>query len=143
MTDAVTDFIAQRLPIVMIDRITYADNDKAITTLDITSDTLFTEKGIFREPGLIENIAQTAAAQVGYMCKQQNIPVPIGYIAAIRNLSILKLPVVGNRITTTITRKNQILDIMLIDGVIQLDDEIIGSCEMRVFIKSNTHEDHI
>ena len=110
---------------------------KAITSLVVTKDNIFVEDNILKEPGLIENIAQTAAAQVGYLCRQQHIPVPIGYIAAIRHLEIQKLPAVGSRITTSIVRKNQIMDIILIQGTTLLDDEEICSCEMRVFIKSD------
>jgi predicted hotdog family 3-hydroxylacyl-ACP dehydratase len=122
----------------MIDQVLFADETKATTSLFITAENIFVETGVFKEPGLIENIAQTAAAQVGYLCKQKNTAVPIGYIAAIRYLEISTLPPVGSTLTTTIVRKNQIMDIILIEGSTLHADKEVCKCEMRVFIKSDS-----
>lgn len=137
MLNPVTQYIPQRAPIVMIDVLKNADEEHATTSLVVMDDNIFVENGVLKEPGLIENIAQTAAAQVGYLSKQNNTPVPLGYIAAIRHLEISKLPEVGSTILTTIIRKNQIMDIILIEGTTSLLNEVICKCEMRVFIKSN------
>lgn len=137
MSDSVLQYIPQRAPIVMIDALKSADEEHATTSLTILDENIFVENGVLKEPGLIENIAQTAAAQVGYVSKQKNIPVPIGYIAAIRHLEISKLPEVGSTIETTIIRKNQIMDIILIEGTTSQLNEVICKCEMRVYIKSN------
>ena len=137
MTDAVTQYIPQRPPIVMIDQVLAADETKATTSFFLSEENIFVEEGVLKEPGLIENIAQTAAAQVGFLCKQKEIPVPIGYIAAIRHLDISTLPPVGSTLTTTIIRKNQIMDIILIEGTTRLDNRVVCSCEMRVFVKTD------
>ncbi len=137
MVDSVTQYIPQRTPIVMIDEILFADEVQATSTLRITEENIFVEAGVLKEPGLLENIAQTAAAQVGYLCKQKDTPVPIGYIAAIRYLEIFHLPLVGSTLATTIFRKNQIMDIILIEGSSMVADKVICKCEMRVYIKSD------
>jgi 3-hydroxyacyl-[acyl-carrier-protein] dehydratase len=130
------ELIPQRPPMVMVHHLLTADETSATTQLEIQSRNIFVENGLFTEPGLVENIAQTAAAQIGYICKQKHIPVPVGYIAAIKDLKIYELPAVGDSITTTITIKNNILDITLVDGVVTLHQKELCRCEMRIFIKS-------
>src|SRR5688500_4930876 len=85
-------YIPQRHPMVMIDDLLEASDTHAVTQLKINADNIFVEDHCLAEPGLVENIAQTAAAHVGYQCAQKQIPVPIGYIAAVKNLEIVRLP---------------------------------------------------
>jgi 3-hydroxyacyl-[acyl-carrier-protein] dehydratase len=133
----ITDFIPQREPIVMIDDLMEASDVHSVTQLQVRSENIFVEEGRLTEPGLVENIAQTAAAQVGYQCSVKKIPVPLGYIAAVKNLVISKLPVVNSRITTSIRIVNQVLDVTLAEGrVVNENGEEYCRCEMRIFVKA-------
>ena len=131
----ITCYIPQRQPMVMVDTLEYADEKMAVTSLTIPADNIFLENGFFKEPGLIENIAQTAAAQVGYYCDKNNIRIPIGYIASVRHLFIKKFPPMGARISTTIKVVTQIADFLVIEGEITYLNAIIVSCVLKVFIK--------
>lgn len=134
----ITEFIPQRHPIVMIDDLVEASDTHSITRLKIRGENIFVEGGRLQEPGLVENIAQTAAAQVGYQCSIRKVPVPLGYIAAVKSLTISKLPVVDSRITTSIRIVNQVLDVTLAEGrVVGEDGEECCRCEMRIFVKAN------
>ncbi|HEX8545717.1 MAG TPA: 3-hydroxyacyl-ACP dehydratase, partial [Cytophagaceae bacterium] len=84
----ITEIIPQRPPIVMIDSLVACNEDYTETNLYISEENIFCKDGFFGEPGLVENIAQTAAARIGYLCKQADADVPIGYIAAVKNLQI-------------------------------------------------------
>jgi 3-hydroxyacyl-[acyl-carrier-protein] dehydratase len=133
----ITEFIPQRSPMVMIDELVEASDAHSITRLQILADNIFVEDGVFKEPGLVENIAQTAAAQVGYQCAQQKIPVPIGYIAAVKNLVITKLPNFNTRITTSVRIINRVFDVTLAEGIVNSEDGVMCcSCEMRIFVKA-------
>ena len=57
--------IPQKPPMVMVDRLTGVVDNVTTTNFLIRDDNIFCEKGEFREPGLIENMAQTAAAGTG------------------------------------------------------------------------------
>lgn len=131
----ITTYIPQRPPMVMIHNLLEAGEEKAVTQLHISRDNIFVGDGVLTEPGLVENIAQTAAVQVGYVCVQKNIHVPIGYIAAIKDLKVYRLPSENSTITTTVTVKNQVLDITLVEGEIIQNGEILCRCEMRIFAK--------
>ncbi|RAW00141.1 3-hydroxyacyl-ACP dehydratase [Pseudochryseolinea flava] len=132
----ILQYLPQRPPIQMVHNLLEVTDSHAVTALSITSDNIFTENGSLSEPGIIENIAQTAAAHAGYYYISQNMPVPIGFIAAIRNLQIYDRPVVGATITTTVTITNKVLDITIVEGIVTLADRTLCSCEMRIFTKS-------
>ena len=65
----IQDLIPQRPPMVMIDKLTEAGEISATGELKVHESNLFCENGLFRETGLIEFIAQTAAAFTGYRNK--------------------------------------------------------------------------
>jgi len=131
-------FIPQRPPFVMIQELIACDENSAKTTLLVEKENIFTEKGVLGEPALVENIAQTAAARIGYICHLENKPVPIGYIAAVQNLVIFRLPKVGDRLKTEIVIKNQVMHVTIISGSVKIDDEVIAGCEMKIFVQNNS-----
>jgi 3-hydroxyacyl-[acyl-carrier-protein] dehydratase len=120
---------------VMIDDLLEAGETHAITRLKIDPANIFVEDDHLAEPGLVENIAQTAAAHVGYHCAQKKIPVPIGYIAAVRNLEIFRLPELDSVVTTSIRITNQVLDVTVAEGKVEQNGTLCCSCEMRIFVK--------
>ena len=134
----ITEYIPQRDPIIMLDELWEASDHHATSKFNICKENFFVEDGLLREPGLVENIAQTAAAQVGYQCSVRKVAVPIGYIAAVKNLVIAKLPAVGSRITTSIRIVNQVLDVTIVEGTVSGEDGVVCcTCEMRIFVKAN------
>jgi 3-hydroxyacyl-[acyl-carrier-protein] dehydratase len=137
MKEAITEYIPQREPMIMIGTMVAASNTTAETSFLIPNDNIFVEDGVLTAEGLIENIAQTAASMVGYHCKQDHKPVPLGYIAAVKELKINSLPNAGSTIRTKVAITNEILEITIIDGVITQSDEIICSCEMKIVIEKS------
>jgi predicted hotdog family 3-hydroxylacyl-ACP dehydratase len=133
--DDITKYIPQRHPIVMVHELVEADDDHAVTQLTIEPDNIFVSKEYFSEPGLVENIAQTAAMHVGYQCSLKNIPIPIGYIAAVKDLRIQTLPKQNSRITTSVKITNKVLDITVVEGRVEQEGNLLCSCEMRIFAK--------
>ncbi|HEV3251491.1 MAG TPA: 3-hydroxyacyl-ACP dehydratase, partial [Puia sp.] len=90
--------------------------------------------GRLAEPGLIENIAQTAAAGIGYICKVENRPVPVGFIGSVRDLEIFDLPKIGDEIKTEVLVEKQIFDVSLLSGMVRLGGRILAQCKMKIFI---------
>ena len=128
-------YIPQRTPIVMVHELLEADDDHAVTRLNIEPDNVFVSKEYFLEPGLVENIAQTAAMHVGYQCSLKNIPIPIGYIAAVKDLKIQALPKQNTQITTSVKITNKVLDVTVVEGRVEQNGAVLCSCEMRIFAK--------
>ncbi|WP_346235950.1 3-hydroxyacyl-ACP dehydratase [Niabella insulamsoli] len=130
----IQSYIPQRKPFVLIDTLESCSETSASTAFTVKDDHVLVQNGVLTEPGLIENIAQTAAAHMGYTCQQQQKPVPVGFIGAVQNLKITSLPKTGDQLVTAITVKNQIFNATIIEGAISVNDEYIVSCEMKIFI---------
>lgn len=127
-------FIPQRPPFVMIDRLEHCDETGARSRLLVKTGNIFVENGLFREPGLVENIAQTAACRSGFSAQEQQKPAPVGYIGAIRNLEIKALPVTGDELETEISITNQVFDVMMITGKVFCKQQLMAQCEMKIFV---------
>jgi predicted hotdog family 3-hydroxylacyl-ACP dehydratase len=130
----ITTYIPQRDPFVMIGRLVSADGTTTRTRFTVLEGNPLAENGFLTEPGLVENIAQTAAAGIGYICRAENRPVPVGYIGAVQNLAITQLPAVGEVIETEVTVKNQVFDVSIINGTIRSNGQVLAQCEMKIFI---------
>lgn len=131
-------FIPQRSPFVMIDELVACDEQSATTKLQVRNDNLFIKNGSLTEPALVENIAQTAAARIGYICHKENKAVPIGYIAAVQNLRIEGLPATGDTLETEIAIRNQVLHVTIVAGNIKVNGKLIAECEMKIFVQNNS-----
>ena len=134
----ITKYIPQRDPIVMVDELVEADAEHAVTNLAIWPGNVFVSNEYFLEPGLVENIAQTAAVHVGHQCTMKNLPIPIGYIAAVKDLKIFSLPKQNTRIATSIKVINKVLDVTVVEGRVEQEGHLLCSCEMRIFAKINS-----
>jgi len=136
----VLGMIPQKPPIVMIDKIIAVSAQKATTALTIKTDNVFCQDNHLQAAGLTENIAQTAAAQVGYLAHQAGEKPPVGFIGAIKNLKIHQLPKVGDEITTTIEVEHEIMHFTLINGTAKLGENILAACQMKIFVHDNENE---
>ena len=135
----IIEFIPQKRPMVMIDKLVYSDDKKTETSFLIKEDNIFCENGFFCEPGLIENIAQTAAARQGFKIKKEKSDVLTGYIGAIKNLKIYFLPGVNTEINTEIIIENKILGVTIISGRVRCNNKVVAECEMKIFIENNNN----
>ncbi|MFM6924898.1 MAG: 3-hydroxyacyl-ACP dehydratase [Ferruginibacter sp.] len=133
----IQSLIPQRPPFVMIDKLISFSETTTTTGFSITTDNIFVEDGLFKEPGLVENIAQTAAARAGYVSQTENKPVQVGYIGAVNNLQVFMLPRSGSKLITEITIENQIFDVTLISGKITCNGEPVAQCKMKIFINQH------
>src|SRR5574344_951407 len=111
----VTELLPQRPPFIMIDKlIEYDENENAASALyHIVSDNPFVKEGVFQPAGIVENMAQTCAARIGYYDVLRNLPVSVGLIGGVKNLNVYQLPKAGDDITTQIVVKEDMLGVIL------------------------------
>jgi len=129
--------IPQKPPFVMVGKVIASDEASTETSFFIEEDNIFVKDGFLREPGLIENIAQTLAVRGGIMHILEKKEVPLGMIGSIKNLHIFKLPAVGSAINTRIVIENEILMATLIRGQVTQGGELLAECEMKIFVKND------
>ena len=127
--------IPQRPPIVMVDVVYSADETCAETGLTVYEDNLFVRDGRFREPGLIEHIAQSAAAFAGYGSFARGEEPKLGYIGEIKDCNLFALPSIGEELRTTIRLVTEVAGIRLISAETKVNDEIVAACLMKIFLK--------
>jgi predicted hotdog family 3-hydroxylacyl-ACP dehydratase len=132
--DDILSLIPQRPPFVMIDKLLYFNQTITQTSFLITKENIFVETGEFCEAGLMENIAQAAAARAGYIALLENKPVSAGYIGSVKNLEIMGLPKINDELITEIKVESQVFDIMFISGRVCCEDNLVATCEMKIFV---------
>ena len=130
----ILNFIPQRPPMVMVEKLHKAEGGQTIGSFEIKEENIFCKDGYLQEPGLIENIAQTAAVGVGFEYRNEDKYVPTGYIGAVQKLTIHKLPEIGKSIVTEINVEHKVFNTTLINGKITCDDELIADCAMKIFL---------
>jgi len=128
--------LPQKPPMVMVDRIIQVNGKTTITAFLVKDDNVFLEDGFLREPGLIENIAQSAAAGITAAAGNIEEEPKLGFIGAIRELKINSLPGAGDEIITTVTVTHEILNAKVVEGKISLNGEQIAECELRIFLEN-------
>lgn len=131
--DNIEEYIPQRAPMIMVDTIEECD-ENTITTFEILSDNIFVDGGVMREPGLMENMAQTAAARAGYLTKKHGLQPKIGFIGAIKKMKVEALPKVGETIRTTLENKGDFDAFSIVECTVTCQDQVVASTTMNIFI---------
>lgn len=126
--------IPQKHPMVMVDKLIRADGGIVETTFLIREENVLCDNGTFTEAGLVENMAQTAAAGVGSNAGLSGNEPPVGIIGGIRNLKILRFPVHGDELLTRITVEHEVFDASIVFGEVFLLGELIASCQLKIFL---------
>lgn len=126
--------IPQRNPIVMVTQVYQVTDTDIESGLTVTADNIFCADGKFTEPGLIEHIAQSAAAFAGYPYFVAGKQAPLGYIGEIKKLRIHTLPAVGSQLRTRIHLVSEVMGISLITAETTVNDTPIVTCQMKIFI---------
>ena len=136
IAENIAPYIPQRTPFIMVDELVNCNDEEATSKFTIVKENVFVAGTHLEEVALVENIAQTAAARIGYRSAQEQKPVPVGFIGAVQNLIIYRKAQLGETLYTTIKIKNQIFNATIIEGEARIDKEIIASCTMKIFIPS-------
>lgn len=130
-------YIPQAAPFEMIDQLVATNEQESHSQLSIREDNIFVLNGCFTEPGIIENMAQTAAAGIGYqaIAEKQSTP-PLGFIGQIKNLNIYHLPEVGSQISTEIIVENTLLNVKVLKGKVRIGQQLIAEGSFKVFVEN-------
>lgn len=130
--------LPQQEPFVMIGSLVYFDERLTTTETIIREDHIFTDEGLFSASGLIENIAQTCAARIGFVNKYiLKKGIQIGFIGAIRNLEVFRLPKVGEMITTTVNVVEEIFGMTLATAQVTCGEETLVTTEIKIALKND------
>ena len=132
----ILNYIPQRNPICLVHSIYESNEQKVKTGFVVEADHFFVSDNKLTEAGIIENLAQSCAAQAGYVCSLKNMPPRVGFIANIKDLRIHSLPSVNSEIITEITLKAFVMNVTLVIAASTCNGEPVAECEMKIFVQA-------
>lgn len=135
--------LPQRDPFIMVSQLMHYDELVTQTRFNIAADNIFCENGVFVASGIVENIAQTCAARIGYINKYiLHKDVNIGFIGAVRNLEIARLPRVGETVETRVEVLSSSFGLTLAHGEVRLTDgTLVAEGEMKIALSEKVVEE--
>lgn len=138
---ALKELIPQRPPFVMIDKMLSFDMTVTVTQLEVRADNVFCVEGSLSAEGLMENIAQTCAARMGYINLNKSEAVKIGVIGAVSNFEIFRTPKIGERIVTTIEVIEELFQITMVKAFVKCGDETLAQANMKIALMDIDSQD--
>lgn len=135
------ELLPQQEPFVMIGTLVHFDRTLTMTETLVKADNIFVEDNHFTATGLMENIAQTCAARIGYVNKYiLKKGIQLGFIGAVRNFEVIQLPQVGDTITTRVEVMEEVFGMTLAEATIERNGQVIVSTEMKIAVKEMEDE---
>lgn len=129
----IQEILPQQKPFLMVDSLLHFDMTKTITRFEVKSNSLFVSDGMLSSSGIIENIAQTCAARIGYINKYiLKKDIQAGVIGAVKNFEIYHTPHVSDVITTEVEVKEEVFGIVLVAARAYIDETLIADGEMKM-----------
>lgn len=129
--------LPQQEPFVMVGTLTHFKLTTSTTETRIEEENIFVNDGKFSASGMMENIAQTCAARIGFYNKYiLKKDVQVGFIGAIRNYVVHSLPEVGSTIVTKVDILEEIFGMTLANAEIKCNNEVIATAEIKLSVRS-------
>ena len=135
------ELIPQRPPFVMIDKMMSFNMTVTETQLEVRADNVFCKEGRLTAEGLMENIAQTCAARMGYINFINNEAVKIGVIGSVNNYEVFRTPKVGEVILTSIEVIEEMFQITMVKAVVKCGDEMLAQSNMKIALMDIESQD--
>lgn len=130
----IIDYLPQRYPFILVDEILYTDSETTKTSFTVSAGHVLLEGNTLTEAGIVENMAQTAAAGEGKKAELANITLNGGYLVSINNLKISTLPAINDRLITEIKFIQSILNYRIIKARVLLSEREIAIAELKILV---------
>lgn len=129
----VLDLLPQQPPFVMIDKLLYYDEKKTVCGFFVKEENLFCNNGVLVAEGMMENIAQTCAARLGFINKYiLKKGIQLGFIGAIRNFVVNREPNIGDTLITTVVVEESIMGMTLANATVEVNGETIVTSQIKI-----------
>jgi hypothetical protein len=122
----------------MIDKLLSCEGNKATAELTVRTDNIFLTKNGLSPSGIIESMAQTAAARTGFIMKtesgSENKRVPIGVIGSIKNFKSYFMPQVGSKMIITIGIDHEVLNATIMKCYAEVNGIKAAEGNLQIFL---------
>lgn len=121
----------------MVERLTVFSKMAIATETEIHADNLFASNGVLSTAGIMENIAQTCAARIGYVNRYiLHRGIQVGVLAAISSMKVMAHPHVGDTITTTVSVLEQLMGIMLAEASVESAGKLLATTRIKLAVRN-------
>ena len=129
--------LPQQEPFVMVGTMVHFELGTSTTETVISPSNIFVRDGEFTAPGIMENIAQTCASRIGFYNKYiLHKDVQIGFIGAIRDYVVNRLPSVGSTIVTTVDVLEEVFGMTLASATVVCEGETVATAQIKLAVKN-------
>lgn len=126
------ELLPQRPPFLFVDRLMSFGEETTVTEFTVPQKGMFVEDGMLMTCGIVEHMAQSSAARIGYISKYiLREPVKIGFIGAVRNFTVSRQPRCGETLSTSIIARQEVFGITLVDAIVKVGEEIIAQASLK------------
>lgn len=128
--------LPQQEPFVMVGTLVAYDATHTATETLVKADNIFVEGGELCAEGMVENIAQTCAARIGYVNKYiLKRGIQIGFIGSVRHFKLHRLPRVDEIITTRVKIEQEVFGMTLATATVHSGAELLAETEIKIAVK--------
>lgn len=140
----ILELLPQRPPMVMIDCLVSCNEKQAVSRFTIREDNIFLNSHGFTASGMMESMAQTAAARTGHLMKNQpesaNKKVPVGVIGSIKNFKLYFQPQMGSMLKITVDIAHEVLMATIVKGKVEVEGKISAEAELQIYITESNFD---
>jgi len=130
----VQDLLPQKAPMTMADKLLLFEENHLVAGLTVTADNIFVQDGQLSESGIIEHMAQSVALYTSYGYHIKSKKAPEGYIGSIKEVTIIKLPAIGDSLVTEVDVLQEFMGITLVNIVTRVNDEVVAKSQMKTVL---------
>ncbi|MCQ2144185.1 MAG: pseudouridylate synthase [Bacteroidales bacterium] len=128
----ILEVLPQRPPFCFVDRMLSYEEPDIVTEYTVKEDCVFLEQGQMRASGLVEVMAQSSAARVGYINKFiKKLDVNVGFIGSVKGLKIYRCPLLGETMVTKVELKQEIFSISMVQATVCIGGEKIAEATLK------------
>ncbi len=133
--ERILDYIPQRPPVVMVDVLWGVDGECSYSGFTVSRESVFCHDGLLDECALIENMAQSAALRIGWLCVSEGRPVPLGFIGSVGKCDFGRRVRAGETLHTTVRVVAEVAGVTLAEAGVTSGGENICAATLKIFIR--------
>lgn len=128
--------LPQQEPFFMVDKLVAVSPTGAVTETIVQKSNIFVEEGRLQAPGVLENMAQTQAARLGFLNKYiLHKDIQTGVIGAIKKAEFARLPAIGETLTTEVEIVGEAFGMLLSEVKSFTEKGLVATAEMKIAVK--------
>jgi len=135
MPVAIENLIPHRAPMRFIDALTECTDTTAVATVCFGENSFAVANGFVLETALVECVAQTVAAALGWRAQAggKTGAANNGMLIAVTNFRIESRPAVGKIICIEISERKRLGPMLMISGAITCEEKIIATGDLTLY----------